>query len=72
METRTSGITLQPGRSPGFASGLLTVAIDRLLLWQQRARDRRQLAGLDNHMLRDIGMSRADLEPEVTKPFWRS
>jgi uncharacterized protein YjiS (DUF1127 family) len=72
METMTSGITLRPGRSAGFAAGLLAGAIDRLLLWQERARDRRALAGLDNHMLRDIGLSRADLEAEVVKPFWRS
>ena len=46
-------------------------AVDLLLLWQQRARDRRQLASLSDHMLRDIGLTRADVFAEASKPFWR-
>ncbi|HEX2479069.1 MAG TPA: DUF1127 domain-containing protein [Geminicoccaceae bacterium] len=46
-------------------------AIDLLLVWQQRARDRRQLESLSDHMLRDIGLSRADVFAEAAKPFWR-
>jgi uncharacterized protein YjiS (DUF1127 family) len=46
-------------------------AIDLLLIWQQRARDRRQLESLSDHMLRDIGLSRADVFAEASKPFWR-
>jgi uncharacterized protein YjiS (DUF1127 family) len=42
-----------------------------LLTWQQRARDRRQLESLSDHMLRDIGLSRADVFAEASKPFWR-
>ena len=42
-----------------------------LLTWQQRARDRRQLASLSNHMLRDIGLTRADVFAEASKPFWQ-
>jgi uncharacterized protein YjiS (DUF1127 family) len=26
---------------------------------------------MDDHLLRDIGLSRADLEHEIEKPFWR-
>jgi uncharacterized protein YjiS (DUF1127 family) len=39
--------------------------------WQERARERHHLARLDEHMLRDIGISRADIMREVSKPFWR-
>ena len=46
-------------------------AIDLLLIWQQRARDRRQLEALNDRMLRDIGLTRADVFAEASKPFWR-
>jgi uncharacterized protein YjiS (DUF1127 family) len=42
-----------------------------LLTWQQRAHDRRQLQALNDHMLRDIGLTRADVFAEASKPFWR-
>ena len=38
-------------------------------LWQAR-RDRRVLASLPDHMLGDIGLSRADVERELLKPAW--
>jgi uncharacterized protein YjiS (DUF1127 family) len=40
--------------------------------WRQRSRDRAQLASLDDRMLRDIGLTRADAEFLSNKPFWRS
>ena len=42
-----------------------------LASWRQRVADRRQLASLDGHMLRDIGLSLGDVDIEVSKPFWR-
>ncbi len=42
-----------------------------LELWHQRARQRQQLLTLSDHMLSDIGISRADAEQEAEKPFWR-
>ena len=44
----------------------------RVLTWQERARERRRLASLDERMLRDIGLSRADIHPEIRKPFWEA
>lgn len=41
------------------------------LIWLERARQRRQLAELSDHMLRDIGLTRADAWAESEKPFWR-
>jgi len=38
--------------------------------WQERARQRRALLGLDDHLLRDIGISRAEAEREGRKPLW--
>ena len=46
-------------------------AIATLLSWVERARARRMLAALDDRMLRDVGLSRADIEHEIEKPFWR-
>jgi uncharacterized protein YjiS (DUF1127 family) len=38
----------------------------------QRRRSRRQLLALSDHMLKDIGISRADAVCEGDKPFWRA
>jgi uncharacterized protein YjiS (DUF1127 family) len=38
----------------------------------RRARQRRDLAALSDHNLRDIGLTRGDVEIEVGKPFWRA
>jgi uncharacterized protein YjiS (DUF1127 family) len=42
------------------------------LVWTDRARQRRHLAELSDHMLRDIGLTRADAWSEAGKPFWRA
>jgi uncharacterized protein YjiS (DUF1127 family) len=47
-------------------------SIDRILGWQQRLAQRHHLGQLSDSMLSDIGLSRADVELEVSKPFWRS
>jgi uncharacterized protein YjiS (DUF1127 family) len=39
--------------------------------WRRRSRDRNQLASFDDRMLRDIGLTRADVCREINKPFWR-
>jgi uncharacterized protein YjiS (DUF1127 family) len=60
--------------APGLAlraRSLLTTAVDRLLLWRERARQRRVLASLDGRMLRDIGLSGGMARQESAKPFWR-
>jgi uncharacterized protein YjiS (DUF1127 family) len=43
--------------------------------WAVRARTRRelaQLAALEPHLLKDIGVSPSDARIEIEKPFWRS
>ena len=42
-----------------------------LVEWQERERGRHHLRELDDRLLRDIGISRADVEREASKPFWR-
>ena len=43
----------------------------RLRQWRWRARDRAELAALDDRTLTDIGISRAEAEFLSRKPFWR-
>ena len=40
-------------------------------VWHSRAESRRALSMLSDHVLRDIGLTRADVDREVMKPFWR-
>jgi hypothetical protein len=42
-----------------------------LTLWFARYRERQVLAGLDNRMLSDIGVSPADAQIEADTPCWR-
>jgi uncharacterized protein YjiS (DUF1127 family) len=39
--------------------------------WRRRARSRRELLALDDHMLKDIGIARVDAQYEAAKSFWR-
>ncbi|MGE8297169.1 MAG: DUF1127 domain-containing protein [Pseudomonas sp.] len=38
--------------------------------WRQLARERQQLARLDDMALKDLGLSRADVLQEAERPFW--
>jgi len=51
---------------------LRTIALT-VALWQERARARRslrELNGLDDHALRDIGTTRGQINFEASKMFW--
>ena len=65
-DSRLNGISIKG------LNALFVNAIDTVLDWQDRARQRHHLAEMDDHLLRDIGLSRADLEHESSKPFWRA
>lgn len=41
-----------------------------LHLWMERYRQRRALARLSDHMLKDLGFSRSDAGREFGKRFW--
>jgi uncharacterized protein YjiS (DUF1127 family) len=40
-------------------------------VWRSRIRDRQAFANLDDRDLRDLGVSRWEVERELVKPFWR-
>lgn len=41
-----------------------------LLRWLELAQQRRRLLALDDRMLKDIGITRAEAMQEGTRPFW--
>jgi uncharacterized protein YjiS (DUF1127 family) len=52
-------------------AGLLA-AVDVSLMWHRRIADRHALRTMDDRLLKDIGLSQADVEHEAAKPFWRN
>ncbi len=70
------GNRLQAQGSPGNGSGIIGALVAGLAAWVtfglERARQRRMLAALDDRMLKDIGLTRADVASEADKPSWRA
>jgi uncharacterized protein YjiS (DUF1127 family) len=55
-------------RTPGHIARLLALVGE----WFRRMESRRELAGLCDRALRDIGLTRVDAMREADKPFWRA
>jgi uncharacterized protein YjiS (DUF1127 family) len=76
MRSKTwSEIHPQPARRPvdhHAVDGVMTVFLRGVAESFRRARQRRDLAALSDHNLRDIGLTRGDVEIETGKPFWRA
>jgi uncharacterized protein YjiS (DUF1127 family) len=53
-------------------SALLREAVATPHQWAQRRHERRALLQLDDHMLRDIGIDRFQVEEMAARPFWRA
>lgn len=51
---------------------LMKVIVDELRSWLRRSNERFALSQLSERQLRDIGLDRAMVLSEATKPFWRS
>lgn len=62
---------LIPLDAPKSASALFAAALKTVSVWIKRHQDREALLHLDDRMLADIGLTRADAYMEVRKPFWR-
>ena len=72
ITTLTSKCTLA-GSAPRRIAAAAPIATHLLYLlstWFDRARQRRQLHALDDRMLKDIGLTRADVDFEMGKRFW--
>ncbi len=51
-------------------SRLLASLWKQVKRWYELAEQRRMLASMPDAALKDLGLSRADLEQEVARPFW--
>ena len=51
--------------------GVVARTLTFLSLALTRRRDRKRLAHLDAHLLRDIGMDAQEVRRECAKPFWQ-
>jgi len=71
MHDGPSGGLEMPARARAPMAEMLEAVLDRLSVWSERSRQRRRLADLDDRLLRDIGLSRAEVELECHRPFWR-
>ena len=49
---------------------LVTYWLKQLARARSHRREARMLAGLDRHMLADIGITRSDLRDAFSQPFW--
>ncbi len=61
----------QASLKPRQAARRLADAARRTIVtWMARRRQLHDLAALDDRLLDDIGLSRADVTKEAKKPFW--
>jgi len=68
ISSRAHGANWKPAAVRGWSGKIL----DRLLLWHDLAKQRRQLSELDDRLLSDIGIDRIDADQESRKPFWQA
>ncbi len=47
-------------------------SLNVLATWRERMRERSALAEMDDRLLEDIGVNRAETWVETEKPFWRA
>jgi uncharacterized protein YjiS (DUF1127 family) len=58
------------GRAIGLIAGLAVMGVEKVMTRAEIARSRRQLAQLDERLLRDIGIDRATARFEADRGFW--
>ena len=66
-----AGAVRDPALRRAVGWPITTALVELFSVWLDRRRQRRQLYALDDRMLRDIGLTRADVEVETHKHFWR-
>jgi uncharacterized protein YjiS (DUF1127 family) len=58
------------GRALALLAGAVAVGFETVMTRAELARSRRQLALLDERLLRDIGLDRMSARQEASKGFW--
>jgi uncharacterized protein YjiS (DUF1127 family) len=71
--TMTARTASKTAPSPGRRSVSFVTWLRRrwLARWYDRHLQRRDLAQIDDHLLRDLGLTRDDVRRECAKSFWR-
>ena len=59
-------------RQSSYISEALVTLFNRINDWAERRRTRNHLYQMPDYMLHDIGVSRAEVENEYEKPFWKA
>jgi uncharacterized protein YjiS (DUF1127 family) len=52
-------------------AALFTALLESLNAFEERSRQRRALAALDDRLLADIGLDRWTVEADLARPFWK-
>jgi uncharacterized protein YjiS (DUF1127 family) len=68
---RSSDRSSASARQASLFESLAVALLRHLWIWRQRIRQRQSLATADDWLLKDIGVSRADVMHECDKAFWR-
>jgi len=70
----TARTTFTPAPFPGRRSFPFIVWVHSRLLarWYDRHLQRRDLSEIDDHLLRDIGLTPEDVRRECAKSFWQA
>jgi uncharacterized protein YjiS (DUF1127 family) len=73
MATTTQACPVPARATPAVSiSDRLFRAILVLENWAERARQRRALRELPEYVMHDLALSKADVEAEASKPFWKA
>ena len=65
-----AGATTKSLRALGKVRHAVVKCLRIFVIWQERAEQRHALSALNEHMLKDIGVTHADAYKEARKPFW--
>jgi uncharacterized protein YjiS (DUF1127 family) len=67
---RADAPSLTFGRALALVAGTVAVGVEALIVRAELRKSRRQLAELDDRLLRDIGVDRGTARYEASKGFW--
>ena len=67
---RTDVPSFTLGRALALVAGTVVIGVEALVTRAEVRKSRRQLAELDDRLLRDIGLDRGTARYEASKGFW--